>query len=1538
METNRASEHSIQVPPGVYPLNGHDSVNEGPKTELIYPDFKIWQHSPQDDIIMTRYLQKGFFEAPVVQNESLSARSLMAVSLHENSNEPNASEEQTAKAPNPKIKLLSDYIIQAIFQRRQLSKIHTKVIVRPPPRVTLTEHKREKWMENLANTRIPLSQLARAIPHGIKNRILLEQCCLYNVPVARAVWLVKCVAGNEVRVLRRKVQQSSTNALSTNAIFNTWLSDWTDQVTNFLERFMISIFTPNQKDWRERSNYNLTLVGNLFMEDLLRQDKFLGWIVSFLRQCLVKLSSGSKEEPDHVSQGLNLLTIHLVILRLFWFKILKSDHISKEASVVLLQLHAKLVDKSTLQSGNSPSTFIIELKENINFLIKYLFYYSPDAFIIPNYWHDLKHTLKKILDTSNNLVRTQFKLVTYRNESLIVNLPQSLNKPLNLNQDEPLQSNRDDLLKSLDTFFSSSDSIGTLTSLVFEKIDEDEETEIKTFAPDIEPNEPEASETIEIDSPIKNSPIPNNKEVSPPITTKKGNKKDTRKLWSYNFRLLLNWSISNYRNQSSSVVQVNLVVSILEQRLREIYSNTTNLRAKKLKLEIELELLDWIFQINDSYNVLKQNNETEIVYKLETLEYLCARCYQSGLLTVSSYIRKLIASGVIYLPDCFKNSTIHSLVLKSLPVLKNNNLDNILRKLSNKEEPYDSAKDILFFEEAKSSLLPFIEWIVSDFEINLDPVWNCLKSLDTKTAILVSEWFMSETFRLLFERTANKNQVKVTEKKLSLITYALVEKLNCLPQFYVKLLQAFALELKSFSIDKMTMIFISEIIQFHEQQAAVFSAKEETNAYTNMIKSLFQVVDEGKYLINWTVFKPTLVNDKNVISELSKRIELSKKSYIKDLSNLYQLNLRSSSFLLHNMNSKVENLLNFNGLVHNTHTLAGRLWDMVRKKSFTNTDIPPDQYERDLFQSLKLMKLERPNDLVKAVLAYTKKNVLATLSLEYTSITTYILKLFLNEVLDLEQLWDLFSTVNDTFTDVSCQKFLKGLMFDKYFSDIECIQLLSDFELLKLKMVRSKVKQTDFKSWCSRMRQCLLEIDSPETNNGRTNSTPVSTELDQLPTSTTNNLPTPMQLMSTPTTVSNFDSMLSTTPFNSFLSRFKDEVMETCKEMINVHTELSIKFFNGLTSSLQGEGMSIRILNQLLLQNDQVIVSCNDMSKVLQLLDPLNLGVCQLLTKTLHEKAFQYKRKKNSMNHEEKSSLMADLTLCFLKDLMKMPKYQHSDHKSLELVGELFRFLEPDLKLLLLHSCELFFLTSEMFPLVNSREDNPGDNTLDILYLIINSCTRYEDLFSLSSKYQNGIPIPDNLVFSLTVSLEKMIGKCARPKRKLDKHAEQKAIESSILLVCRIILIHKGYLVGLILKRSTGNINKDSFLQNLVKLFNSKFIKSSSKLENLLYDIIVSIKILIGEHIGSTNHEILNVSPPDYSNKLNYLLENVSFQDGLRMSNDSQELFVQNTKTKTLSKFYIRPYELLPETTTKMEESCINLHLFNASTELKNPK
>lgn len=111
------------------------------------------------------------------------------------------------------------------------------------------------------------------------------------------------------------------------------------------------------------------------------------------------------------------------------------------------------------------------------------------------------------------------------------------------------------------------------------------------------------------------------------------------------------------------------------------------------------------------------------------------------------------------------------------------------------------------------------------------------------------------------------------------------------------------------------------------------------------------------------------------------------------------------------------------------------------------------------------------------------------------------------------------------------------------------------------------------------------------------------------------------------------------------------------------------KVFTGLSSSLQGEGMSIRILNQLLLQNDQVIVSCNDMSKVLQLLDPLNLGVCQLLTNTLYEKAFHHKRKKNSMNNEEKSSLMADLTLCFLKDLMKMPKYQHSDHKSLELVG-----------------------------------------------------------------------------------------------------------------------------------------------------------------------------------------------------------------------------------------------------------------------------
>ncbi|GME90574.1 unnamed protein product [[Candida] boidinii] len=79
-------------------------------------------------------------------------------------------------------------------------------------------------------------------------------------------------------------------------------------------------------------------------------------------------------------------------------------------------------------------------------------------------------------------------------------------------------------------------------------------------------------------------------------------------------------------------------------------------------------------------------------------------------------------------------------------------------------------------------------------------------------------------------------------------------------------------------------------------------------------------------------------------------------------------------------------------------------------------------------------------------------------------------------------------------------------------------------------------------------------------------------------------------------------------------------------------------------------------------------------------------------------------------------------------------------------------------------------------------------------------------------------------------------------------------LERAIILLVRIILIHKKFLIELIIKRSV-NLQTDVFLINLVKLINCKIIQENFKLKSLLYDVLISIKTCISESINNLNKQ-----------------------------------------------------------------------------------
>ena len=146
------------------------------------------------------------------------------------------------------LQILSSLFISVLDQRQKHGIIASNSTFKPPPRVTLTDTKREAWLRDLANVDIPLRRLSRTIPHGIRGKSLLEHCLNKNISMSRAIWLAKCVGANEIRAFQRK---------GPNRIFHTggeakWVIEWTSNVEQFLESIVDDC---GIESWKDRATY-----------------------------------------------------------------------------------------------------------------------------------------------------------------------------------------------------------------------------------------------------------------------------------------------------------------------------------------------------------------------------------------------------------------------------------------------------------------------------------------------------------------------------------------------------------------------------------------------------------------------------------------------------------------------------------------------------------------------------------------------------------------------------------------------------------------------------------------------------------------------------------------------------------------------------------------------------------------------------------------------------------------------------------------------------------------------------------------------------------------------------------------------------------------------------------------------------------------------------------------------------------------------------------------------------------------------------------
>ncbi|KAJ5162359.1 hypothetical protein N7492_007751 [Penicillium capsulatum] len=331
-------------------------------------DFTPWTGTHPEDVLNEQTAKQGYYDrTQVSQNESNTARPALYGQLKHRTG----------------LQLLSSVFSAALEKRQNHNTIHAPSTFKPPPRVTLTDNKREIWLRDLANPSVPLRKLSRTIPHGIRGKVLLDQCLGKWIPVARAVWLAKCVGANEIRAFKRK---GTSGALAV-GLEAKWVRDWTASVQQFVE----SVFSaPKSPNWKDKMTYAVGLTARLFFENLLDHDHFLAWFLSSFE-----------------AASLATVPIWLLMLGIYWKSIMRYRRRGRRLAEVLLE--------KLRQATEAKLDILQPLIDRLSRFVKRLVHDHTSSMILPNSWDKYKTQVASCLDLAHKVDRALFQSIIHRN-------------------------------------------------------------------------------------------------------------------------------------------------------------------------------------------------------------------------------------------------------------------------------------------------------------------------------------------------------------------------------------------------------------------------------------------------------------------------------------------------------------------------------------------------------------------------------------------------------------------------------------------------------------------------------------------------------------------------------------------------------------------------------------------------------------------------------------------------------------------------------------------------------------------------------------------------------------------------------------------------------------------------------------------------------------------------------------------------------------------------------------------------------------------
>ncbi|KAF7892464.1 uncharacterized protein EAF02_000002 [Botrytis sinoallii] len=348
-----------------------------------HADFFPWNGNHAEDQFSEPVIRQGFFDkSQMSQNETGSAKASIYPSLKHKSG----------------LQTLSSLFTSVLAQRRAHGNITADSTFKPPPRVTVTDTKREIWLKDLANPTISLRRLSRSIPHGIRGKVLLEHALNKNIPIERAVWLAKCVGANELRSFKRK-GAGGTFAMGGEA---KWVRDFTVSVEQVLENIIGSC---GEKDFRRKIYYAIRLAAHFHAECLLDREHYIDWILSSL-----ETTSQAK------------LPMWLLIAQMYWEDILKYRRFGRRFTTVLLNRFSETI--------KHPDADILgPLIGRLRILLTKLMTSNPDNFVSPEIWSKHREVLQAYLSYSDELPMSVWDEINRRNMRLTTLAPEAQHPP-----------------------------------------------------------------------------------------------------------------------------------------------------------------------------------------------------------------------------------------------------------------------------------------------------------------------------------------------------------------------------------------------------------------------------------------------------------------------------------------------------------------------------------------------------------------------------------------------------------------------------------------------------------------------------------------------------------------------------------------------------------------------------------------------------------------------------------------------------------------------------------------------------------------------------------------------------------------------------------------------------------------------------------------------------------------------------------------------------------------------------------------------------